>query len=57
MQYFECGYKSVAKIHNGGKISNKVPKICALNSKHVIFYQLNNGPPSAGQTMRLHHFK
>ncbi len=28
-----------------------------LNSKHFTYYHLNNGPPSAGQTARLHHFK
>ncbi len=40
-----------------GYLTNFIPNICALNSKHFAYYQLNNEPLSAGQTMYLHHFE
>ncbi len=40
-----------------GYPTNFIPNIIAPNSKHFTNYQLNNGLPSAGQIMWLHHFK
>ncbi len=57
-----CVYqKLVTKICNEVRISyiltNFISNICALNSKHFTYLLLTNGPPSAGQTMKLHHLK
>ncbi len=45
----------VTKTSNGGRVHyiliNFIPNIRPLNSKHFTYYLLNNGPPSAGQTM------
>ncbi len=38
-------------------LTNFTPNISALNNKHFTNWLLNNGPPSAGQTAELHHFK
>ncbi len=40
-----------------GNATNFIPNISVLTSKHFTYYQINNGLPSAGQTMWLHHFK
>ncbi len=40
-----------------GYLTNFIPNIIALNSKRFTYYQLNEGPPSAGQITRLFHFK
>ncbi len=34
-----------------GNPTNFIPNISALTSKRLTYYQLNDGPPSAGQTM------
>ncbi len=40
-----------------GYLINFIPNIIAPNSKRFTNYQLNKGPPSAGQITWLHHFK
>ncbi len=40
-----------------GNATNFIPNISALTSKHFTYNCINNGLPSAGQTMRLHHFE
>ncbi len=32
-----------------GYLTNFIPNLIAPNSKHFTYYQLNKGPPSAGQ--------
>ncbi len=38
-------------------LTNFIPKISALNSKHFIYYQLNSGRPSVGQTTWWYRFQ
>ncbi len=40
-----------------GNLTNFIPNISAQTSKFFIYCQLNNGLPSAGQTMWLYNFK
>ncbi len=52
IQYMQQGY-----IMEAGYLTNFISNIGALNSQCFIYYPLNNGPPSAGQTTRSHSFK
>ncbi len=38
-------------------LTNFIPNISEQNSKEFTYELLNNGTPSAGQTMYLHHTK
>ncbi len=55
IKYFKCVWQRY--VMEAGYLTNFIPNISALNSKHFSYYQLNNGPPSTGQTTWLHHFK
>ncbi len=44
-------------VMEAGYLTNFILNITAPNSKHFTHYQLNKGPPSAGQITWLHHFQ